>query len=138
MKKKLQQALKSRKHIRDFILYFIVGILATIIEWVVFRITNHVFHFHYAIATTGAFIISTFANWGFGRLILFKNKTSSTLKKELSQIYITSIVGLLMNLFIMWVTIEIFSFDAMGAKILATGLVFFWNFLIRKLIIYKE
>lgn len=44
----------------------------------------------------------------------------------------------LMNLFIMWVTIEIFSFDVIGFKILVTGLVFFWNFLIRKLIIYKE
>lgn len=120
----------------QFFIYFIVGGLATIVEWVAFYVLNSLFAVHYAFATTLAFILSTAANWLFGRLILFRDSKQNT-AKELVKIYMVSIIGLLMNIAIMFVAIEKLGIQDMIAKIIATGIVFIWNFLIRKLVIYK-
>ncbi len=122
--------------IRQFLLYVVVGAIATVVEWVCFWVLNNALHLHYVPATCLAFVVSTFANWLAGRLLLFK-ETDKSLGAELVQIYATSIAGLLMNLAIMWVAVEHVGLDAMIAKIVATGIVFFWNFLVRKLLIYK-
>ena len=120
----------------QFFIYFIVGGLATIVEWSAFYVLNSIFNIHYAFATTLAFILSTAANWLFGRLILFRDSKQNT-AKELVKIYMVSIIGLLMNIAIMFVAIEKLGIQDMISKIIATGIVFIWNFLIRKLVIYK-
>ena len=82
-----------------------------------------------------AFAISTFANWLAGKLILFKEWGNTM--SELAKIYATSIAGLLFNLILMWIMVEALGLQEMLSKIIATGIVFMWNFLIRKLVIYK-
>lgn len=121
--------------VTQFALYLVVGGIATIVEWVFFWLFDH--WMHYALATALAFVISTFANWLAGRILVFK-KSEQSLAAELAQIYGASVAGLLMNLGIMWVAVEMFGIPEMAAKIIATGIVFFWNFLIRKLFIYKD
>ena len=125
-----------KQKLRDLILYGIVGGLATIVEWGLFYLFNTPMGMNYELATTIAYIIATFANWGFGKLLLFKG--IQNLWKELAQIYLTSIVGWLLNLLIMWVLVSGLSVGEMWSKIIATGLVFFWNYLMRKLVIYKK
>jgi cell wall teichoic acid glycosylation protein gtcA len=120
----------------QFFFYLIVGGLATIVEWVAFYVLSSLFKVHYAPATSLAFILSTAANWLFGRLIMFRDSKQST-AKELLKIYMVSIIGLLMNIAIMFVAIEKLGIQEMISKIVATGIVFIWNFLIRKLVIYK-
>jgi len=120
---------------KQFALYLVVGGIATVVEWACFWVFNH--WMHYTLATALAFVVSTFANWLAGRLLVFK-KSDQSLLAELAQIYGTSIVGLLMNLAIMWIAVEQFGVQEMIAKIIATGIVFFWNFFVRKLLIYKS
>lgn len=124
-----------KENIRQFVIYLFVGALATVVEWVAFYLLRHPIYMHYMLATTIAFIISTFANWIIGKWLLFREKQN--LLKELAKIYVTSIAGLLMNLLIMWIAIDLIGIQDMLAKIIATGIVFFWNFLVRKLLIYK-
>ena len=69
--------MELKKDIKQFILYLIVGGLATIVEWAVFYLLDNIMAINYMIATAIAFIISTFANWLFGRIILFQ-KTQNT------------------------------------------------------------
>ena len=121
--------------IRQLSLYVIVGGIATIVEWICFYIFNGKGEINYLAATTLAFIISTFANWLAGKLILFKEWNNILL--ELVKIYVTSIAGLGFNLILMWIMVEQIGLKEMLSKIIATGLVFMWNFLVRKLIIYK-
>lgn len=128
--------MKLKKELKQFILYLFVGGCATLVEWITFFLLDRGTQMHYMPATSIAFIFSTFANWLIGRLVLFHETKS--LVKELVQIYLTSIAGLLMNLLIMWVAVDFhFIKDEMIAKMIATGIVFFWNFLVRKLLIYK-
>ena len=52
--------------------------------------------------------------------------------RELLPLYLVSAVGLVLNLILMSFLVGLFSFPAMPAKIMATGIVFFWNFGVRK------
>lgn len=127
---------KINENIKQLMLYLIVGGGATIVEWIVFYLFDHCLNIHYMIATSLAFMFSTFSNWGLGRLIMFKS--SKGIWKELVQIYFASIAGLLMNLIIMWIAITKLGFKNMFSKIAATGIVFLWNFIIRKMLIYRD
>ncbi len=128
--------MQIRKNFLQLFFYLIVGILATIVEWSAFFVLNRLFKIHYALSTAFAFVLSTFANWLFGRLILFRKTKQNTLS-EILKIYIVSIIGLAMNIGIMFAAVGKIGMNEMMSKIVATGIVFIWNFLIRKLVIYK-
>ena len=120
----------------NFFLYLVVGFVGTLIEWIIFYMLNRFLNWHYFISTSLAFIVSTFANLFLGKLLVFKD-TNLNLIEEIAKIYIASLIGLLLNLVIMFFMINKFSMNHMYAKILASAIVFLWNFLIRKLAIYK-
>ena len=126
-----------KKETRDFFLYVIVGGIATLAEWAVFGLLSRFSPLHYEISTVIAYIISTFVNWISGRIILFKSD-GKNIAKELLQIYLASVIGLLLNMLIMWIAVDILNVTEMLSKIIATALVFFWNYLIRKLYIYNK
>ena len=124
------------KSIKDLLLYLIVGVIATLSEWAVFFVLDKAL-LHYALATVIAYILSTFVNWLAGRLLVFKI-SAQPLLKEIAEIYLASFVGLLLNLLIMWVAVDLITINEMVSKIIATAIVFFYNFLVRKLVIYKN
>lgn len=125
----------NRKSIKEFALYFIVGGIATVTEWVLFFVLERCL-LHYVPATVVAYLLSTFVNWLAGRILVFK-KSSQPIFKEILGIYLVSIVGLLLNLLVMWLAVDLFSLHEMISKMLATALVFFYNFIMRKLCIYR-
>lgn len=127
----------SSKHFRQLALYLIVGAGATLVEWGCFWVLNAAVGLHYAWATSFAFAVSTFANWALGRMLLFRGGNGKGTLNELSCIYAVSIAGLLANLALMWLAIDVAGVPNMAAKIFATGVVFFGNFLVRKIFIYK-
>ena len=126
----------KKSNIKDFLLYLIVGGIATFTEWIIFFVLDKV-SFHYTLATIIAYILSTFVNWLAGRILVF-TQNQQPIFKEILEIYIASIVGLLMNLVIMWVAVDFLAFNEMLSKIVSTAIVFFYNFLVRKLLIYKK
>ncbi len=132
----IQEQHTIKRDFMQFVIYLFVGACATVVEWVAFWIFDRYTFLNYMAATTIAYILSTFANWLIGKICLFTEKSENILK-ELGQIYLTSVVGLVFNLVIMWCTIDLIGIPNMIAKIIATGIVFIWNFLIRKLLIYK-
>ena len=118
--------------------YLIVGGLATIVEWAGFWLFSEKLSIEYLLATTFAFAISTFANWMFGRLLVFRGERNQSLLREILSVYLASIVGLLLNLLIMFLLVQLLGVEKMIAKMAATVLVFTYNYLVRKLIIYRK
>ena len=135
--RKLFDLLLSER-VKPLFLYLIVGGLATVVEWGAFRVLNHSLQVQYLLATAFAFVFSTFANWAFGRLMVFKKTPGQSLLQEIAAIYLASIGGLLLNLGIMFVLVQFFSVSEMLSKMIATVLVFAYNYLVRKRLIYKE
>ena len=133
----------THDNIKQFISYFGVGGTAALVEWAVFSVFEYLFNIPYLIATVIAFIISTTVNWLLGRRFTFKN-SSYKLKKEreLVLVFSVSALGLIFNLVLMYLFVDCFGMNTnilkTISKILSTGIVFIWNFLSRKYIIYKE
>lgn len=126
------------EQIKNFISYGIVGALATIVEWIFYWIFKNYFSVSYIIATVLAIVISTFSNWLFGRLITFRNAPKGNMLSEILKVYMASALGLLMNVLIMWILHGWFGMWDMLAKVIATGIVLIYNYLIRVLVIYKK
>lgn len=129
--------------VRQFISYFFVGGVAAVVEWVLFALFDNALHIHYIPATGLAFIFSTATNWILGRLWTFKDNKSYENKKakEIFLVFAVSAVGLLFNMGLMYLFVTVLGLDTAllktTSKIVATGIVFFWNFLIRKFAIYR-
>ncbi len=135
--RKKQMSSTLKKNIKDIFLYLIVGGIATLVEWVLFYCFTKNDNMNYMLATSVAMLISTFANWVAGRLLMFKNVKMSVFK-ELLKIYMTSISGIIFNMAIMYVAVDLLDINKMISKISATGIVFFWNYLVRKYLIYRN
>ena len=135
--------LLNKANIKQFISYFFVGGVAAIVEWVMFFIFANVLQINYFVSTVIAFIFSTTAHWILGRITTFKDNNTYKDKKakEAFLVFVVSAIGLLFNLILMYLFVTVMGFDSsLGktlSKIAATGIVFIWNFLIRKLVIYK-
>ena len=132
----------SAENIRQFLSYFAVGGVSAIVEWVSFYLLGRLFGMAYLSATALAFVFSTTTNWFLGRTFTFKGSDPGKKKaKEFAQVFGVSAIGLLGNLALMYLFVSVLGMDTevlkVLAKILATGIVFMWNFLSRKLWIYK-
>ncbi len=123
------------EEIKKFISYFMVGGMAAIVEWVSFAIFNS--FSDYIVATIVAFILATTANYFLGKAMTFKDYKKSN--KDVIAVFLVSFVGLILNILLMKLFVGILKFPyEMIAKIICTGLVFMWNYISRRLFIYKE
>ena len=134
----------SKDNIMQFCSYFLVGGISAIVEWVMFYIFASILYIDYMFATVLAFIFSTTANWILGRVLTFKNnqKYADERWKEVLAVFAVSAIGLIFNMIIMYILVTLIGLNTKllmtFSKIIATGIVFIWNFLIRKLVIYKN
>lgn len=129
--------------IRQLISYFCVGGIAAIVEWIMFFFFSSIVNINYMFATIFAFVFSTSVNWFLGRKFTFKdsNKYRRQVGKEIFYIFFVSIIGLGFNLVLMYLFVTVIGMNTnllmTVSKVMATGIVFMWNFFIRKLAIYR-
>lgn len=123
---------------RQMFSYLVVGGIATIVEWVCFYMFSYQAHIHYLMSTVLAFSISTAANWLAGRLLTFRGAEKQHVLQELAKIYAVSVIGLLLNLLLMYLFVQMVGLAKIAGKIFATILVFAWNYFVRKLWIYRR
>ena len=128
---------------KKFLSYLVAGGLATLVEWTCYWIFRNSASMRNMAAVVFALVISTFSNWLFGRLITFRRSHASSLISpkiilEILQVYMASMVGLGLNVFIMWLLHGQRHIPDMLSKMIATGIVFLYNYFIRILVIYRE
>ena len=128
--------------IKQFISYFGVGGAAALVEWGIFFLLVYLFNTPYLVATVLAFVVSTTVNWILGRMFAFKNSNYKGKKtQELILVFVVSAVGLVCNMILMYLFVSVLGMTSnirkTVSKVLSTGIVFFWNFLSRKYLIYK-
>jgi putative flippase GtrA len=136
----------SRKDIRQFLSYLIVGGAATLVEWALFWYFVYPLKWDQNIGLAVAYVISTFVNMLLGRLLTFRHasvvgKTNSRARNALKEtflIYLVSAVGCILNILFLDLFTDVFHMNSMIAKVLVTGMMLFVNFFARKLGIYRE
>ena len=124
-----------KDEIKKFISYFFVGGIAALVEWSTFALFNS--FLNYMLSTVIAFLIATTANYILGKKMTFKNNKQS--KKDIIGVFTVSAIGLFLNMLLMHLLIDIIKIPInIIAKIISTGLVFIWNYLSRRIFIYKD
>lgn len=117
----------------------LIGIIATIIDFIVLFIATELFKTYYLFSAALGFIISTLFNYSASMNHVFETKfTHNDRHKELSIFIILSVLGLVINQLLMWLFVEDFNIYYIHAKFIATGFVMLWNFISRKLFLEKR
>lgn len=135
----------SSKNIRQFLSYVVVGGAATAVEWALFWLFTYPLNLNQNLGFTIAFIFSTLVNMILGKKLTFKNAVvvhrskskGLNLLKETFLIYLVAVVGYVLNILLLNLFTGVLHLGAMVSKMIATGLVFFWNYFARKLGIYR-
>lgn len=133
----------SPENVKQFISYVGVGGVAALVEWGVFSLLEYGMDMPYLLATVLAFFVSTTVNWILGRTFTFRDSSYDSKRgREMFLVFLVSAIGLGFNLCLMYMLVDVLGLRTnllkTLAKVLATGIVFIWNFLSRKLWIYRK
>ena len=128
------------------ILYLFVGGTAALVEWGLFYL-----FFYYLLAGLGlsvdtltmvatalAFGLSTLYHYFLGNILVFDSGSKYDKSKELSLVFLVSIMGLVFNLILMYIFVGVLAWQPMFAKVLTSCIVVVWNYLSRKKWIFKS
>ena len=122
----------------QFFRYIFVGGIATIVDWGVLYVLTDFAHIHYLISTVIAFIAGLTVNYFLSKILVFKaNEARVNATVEFLIYAAIGLIGLGITALIMFVFTDYFSLHYMISKIIATIIVLIWNYVARKIIIYK-
>jgi len=109
-----------------------VGAIATVADMGLLYILTDFAHIHYLISTGIAFILGTIVNYILSIFWVFKEKKLKSKAAEFIIFSIIGVIGLLLNELFMWLFTDIAGLHYLLSKIIATIIVFLFNFLTRK------
>ena len=122
---------KTRKLLIQILKFAIVGGIATIIDFVFLYIFREFCHFPVLVSNTLSFCISVIYNYVASVKWVFDVNKEKDAKKQFVIFIVFSVIGLLLNNAIMWITVDFLSIYYMLAKIIATAIVMVFNFITR-------
>ena len=122
--------------IKQVIKFGIVGVIATLIDYIILFILTEYVGLYYLISSIISFSISLIFNYILSIIWVFNIKNKQTYK-ELLLFVILSIVGLIINQIILYFCTDILNCYYMISKMIATVIVMIYNFITRKKFIEK-
>lgn len=117
--------------------YFFVGAVAAAIDIGLFGLFVHGFGFNYLIVGALTFIAATGANYALSIRIVFESGVRFRQRNEVLLVFMISGIGLLVNQTVLYAGVAGLSLPPIVAKVAATGMVFFWNYLARAHFVFK-
>jgi len=122
----------------NVIKYFFVGGVAATVDISLYTLFAVYLDFNYMIVAFCSFIVATFVNYFLSIKHVFDSGARFSYKHEILAVFIASGIGLLMTLAILYLAIDIIGIGKFVSKIIATGLVFGWNYSIRNYYIFRS
>ncbi|WP_081683706.1 GtrA family protein [Granulicoccus phenolivorans] len=127
---------RSNRHLlTEMIRYGFVSVLAFAVDYGVLIGLTELAHLDYLWSATISFILGLATNWICSHLWVFGG-TSHSRRRELAMFALIGVVGLGLNNLLMWTFTEHVGLHYAVSKLISTGIVFFWNFLARRFLIY--
>jgi len=116
--------------------YFLVGGTAACVDVGLFTLFARQLALAYQPVAAATFILATLVNYVLSIRYVFHSGRRLGRRWEIAMVYAVSAVGLAINAAILWAAVEIARLDLLPAKLVATGCVFFWNYLARRLLVF--
>jgi putative flippase GtrA len=122
----------------QLIRYLFTGGSAALIDWFIYWLLIYSFGFYYLVAAIISFTVATMVNYYLSANWVFHNSSKYSRTSEIILVFMVSLVGLLINQVCLYLLVEVVFFHLMWAKVSSTGVVFFWNFYLRKRYIFSH
>ena len=116
--------------------YFLVGGAAACVDISLFMLFAKGFGYPYLWVAAASFIVSTFVNYVLSIRFVFVSGRRFRRRWELALVYLVSAIGLALNQAILAAGVELAGQGLLVSKLAATGMVFFWNYFARRVIIF--
>jgi len=151
----------KRKEVIRFIKFSVVGALGAVIDFGLLNLLVQLLGFPKVLANACSFTAAVISNFIWNRLWVYPETRGDPLRKQFAQFFLINVVGLGINTLIFYATdrwflgeagllatptgalaqvIGMTQFDLAynGAKVIATGVVLFWNFFANRLWTFRH
>lgn len=116
----------------QFTKYFGVAGVGYIVDFGTMVLLKEIFHFHYLISAILSFILGLVVVYILSSRYVFGESKLSSRRKEFALFTLIGLVGLGLLSLLMWVLTDSLNIDYMLSKIIATVVVYMWNFFARR------
>jgi len=117
--------------------YGIVSVLALAVDCGGLLFLKEELHLNYITAATISFLLGLIVNYTLSRKWVFKKTQVKNQFTEFLVFGAVGLTGLILNDIIIWLVTEKLALFYFISKIIATAIVFFWNFFLRKFLLYR-
>ena len=118
--------------------YFFVGGTAFVVDFGLLHALTEYAGLHYTLSATVAFLAGLTVNYLISVHWVFSQRRLRSRTAEFLVFGIIGVVGLALNVLIIWTLTEFAGFHYLASKIVATAIVFAWNFTARKYILFNR
>ena len=125
------------KKYEEIINYLIVGGMTTLVSICVYALCTKCFNINYMIANVISWIISVLFAYITNRIFVFKSK-SNDIFIEIYQFFKYRVFSFLIEIFLMYVFVELISIDDMISKVIVQVIVIVLNYVFSKLFVFKK
>lgn len=129
--------IKYIKKYKEQILYLVFGGLTTLINIIVFFITNKVLNISWQISNILAWFFAVLFAYIVNRKFVFESKNENVLKEMIS-FFFFRILSLFIDMAVMFIFIDIIKLDSAISKLLVQFIIVVVNYIFSKLIIFKK
>ena len=118
--------------------YSIVGGTAFIVDFSIFYTAINFFEINYFGSGIYSFIVGVLVNYFLARRFVFYHHNKVKKSTEFVGVYLISGIGLLIHQFTIYSLVEFINSDVYFSKIIASAIVFLWNYNMRRKYLYGE
>ena len=121
---------------RAFARYFVVGGICACVDIGLFMLFAKGLGLPYLRVAAATFLIATLLNYFLSVRFVFVSGRRFTRRWEVALVFVVSGMGLAVNASVLWFGVEVARFGLLLSKLFATGVVFFWNYFARRVLIF--
>ena len=122
----------------QFFRYIFVGGASFVTDYVLFHLITEA-GIYYLVSGVISFIAGLCVNYALSKLLVFSKKTIGAERaKEFSVFAIIAVLGLIITEILMWAFTEKLGWYYMISKAIAAIIVLFWNFFMKKILLYRK
>ena len=129
---------KTNNTLLQLFRYTFVGGFAFLVDFGTLFFLTEFFHIHYLVSAGIAFIFGLTINYFLSVLWVFSSRTMESRLLEFFLFALIGLIGLGLTELFLWILTDILLIYYLLSKIITTIVVYFWNFFVRKLILFNK
>ena len=133
----MKKIIELYKKYEEVIKNLIVGGMTTLVSILIYALCTKCFHINYMVSNVISWIASVLFAYVFNRIFVFKSKNDNIFV-EIYQFFKYRIFSFLIEIFLMYVFVELINIDDMISKVIVQIIVIILNYVFSKLFVFKK